>query len=241
VTRAFALLGAGEFQPWHDEVDRWLLARDGVHGRVLVLPTASAPEGDEVFDRWGGMGLAHYARLGQDVEVVPLKTPEDARRPELVHELDEASIVFFSGGNPAYLARVLRDSPFADAMFERMHDGLAFAGCSAGVACLAERTFDSDTTDVERMFAPGLGYVRKALFGPHWDIVDTWIPGATELIAGSVPPGETFVGIDERTAMAGDGCAWTVHGEGRVHVRRDAAWSRYRAGEAFELRLDLAR
>ena len=36
--RSFALLGSGEFEPWNEEVDRWLLGRaDGRDGRVLIL------------------------------------------------------------------------------------------------------------------------------------------------------------------------------------------------------------
>src|SRR5207247_11167709 len=67
----FALLGSGEFEPWTAEVDRWLLERTIGSGRVLILPTASAPEGDAVFNRWGDMGLAHYEELGIPAEVVP--------------------------------------------------------------------------------------------------------------------------------------------------------------------------
>jgi cyanophycinase-like exopeptidase len=237
--RSFALLGAGEFEPWHDEVDAWLLERANGSGRVLILPTASAPEGDDVFDRWGAMGLAHYGRLGVEAEVLAMKTREDAERPELVDRLADASMVFFSGGNPWYLATVMRDTAFCHAMFERIDDGLAYAGCSAGVACLTERTFDSDTQDFEQVFKPGLGYVRRALFGPHWDIVDTWIPGATELIVSTVLDGEVFVGIDERTAMMGDGTDWRVAGVSRVHVRRDGAWTTHAGGATFELPLEI--
>jgi cyanophycinase len=206
---------------------------------VLVLPTASAREGDEVFDRWASMGLSHYRRLGVDVEVVPLKAREDAERPELVDRLADASMVFFSGGNPWYLATVLRDSAFCRAMYARIDEGMAYAGCSAGVACLTERTFDSDTQDFEEVFKPGLGYIRRTLFGPHWDIVDTWIPGATELIVSTVADGEVFVGIDERTALMGDGSGWRVHGASRVHVRRGGEWSRHGDGDAFELPLPI--
>ncbi len=237
--RSFALLGAGEFEDWHDEVDAWLLERADGGGRVLVLPTASAREGDDVFDRWGSMGLSHYRRLEVDVEVLPLKTREDAERPELVDRLAGASMVFFSGGNPWYLATVLRDSAFCRAMYARIDEGMAYAGCSAGVACLTERTFDSDTQDFEQVFKPGLGYIRRTLFGPHWDIVDTWIPGATELIVSTVADGEVFVGIDERTALVGDGSGWQVHGASKVHVRAEGEWSRHGDGEVFELPLPI--
>ena len=126
--RVFALLGAGEFQDWHDDVDRRLLDRADGDGRVLVLPTASAREGDEVFDRWGAMGLAHYGRLGVDVEVLPLKSRDEASRRDLIERLAGASVVFFSGGNPAYLASVLRDTPFCASMYERMAEGMALRG-----------------------------------------------------------------------------------------------------------------
>ena len=134
-----ALLGSGEFEPWTDEIDRGLLAESRVgDGRVLILPTASAPEGDEVFDRWGAAGLDHYASASIPAEVVPLKSREDAERSDVIARLDEASLVFFSGGNPAYLAATLIGTSFWSAVVERLGAGLAYAGCSAGAACLPE-------------------------------------------------------------------------------------------------------
>jgi len=38
-------------------------------------------------------------------------------------------------------------------------------------------TYDAATDDFEQVFKPGLGLVKRILFGPHWDIVDTWIRG----------------------------------------------------------------
>jgi len=236
-SRAFAFMGSGEFEAWHDKVDRWLLDRANGDGSVLILPTASAREGDEVFDGWADKGLAHYERLGVPARIVPVRTREDAGRPELVDELRSASIVFFSGGNPWYLADTLRDSAFWRAMVDRLGDGLAYAGCSAGVACLAEITFDSDSPSFEQVLKPGLGLVRRTLFGPHWDIVDTWIPGAAEFIAGSVPEGGRLVAIDEETAMFGDGSSWSVTGRSAVHVLQDGVWTDHGAGDTFSLPL----
>ena len=132
---AFGLLGSGEFEPWAAEVDRWLLdhARTG-SGRVLVVPVASAPEGDDVFDGWARRGLAHYAALGVSAEVLPIKTREDADRRAFADAIEGASVVFFSGGNPAYVAAALRDTRFLEALLQAMDRGLAYGGCSAGVA-----------------------------------------------------------------------------------------------------------
>lgn len=236
-----ALLGSGEFDPWSEPVERWLLERSRTpDGPVLVAPTASAHEGDATFEMWASKGLEHYRSIGVKAEVLPLKTREDADRDELVRMLDDASLIYFSGGNPARLAETLEGSAFWGALRSALRDGLPYAGCSAGVACLTETTFDSDSQDIEKVWAKGLGYVREMLFGPHWDIVDTWIPGATEFIVGAVPPGHSFIGLDEDTAIVGDATSWSVMGRQQIHVRRGQEWARYRNGDAFELPFALA-
>lgn len=236
---AFALLGSGEYDPWTKPVDGWLTSRPEAPGpRVLVIPTACAAEGDEVFDRWASKGLAHYASLGIPAEVLPLKTREDAARPEFGAALEGAAAAFFSGGNPAYLAGVLSDTPFWRTLRDAMTRGLAYAGCSAGVVCLGGRALDSARTDAdETLWQPGLGVFPACLFGAHWDALDGYVPGLRDLIVGSVPEGDILVGIDEDTAMMGDGERWHLTGAGGVHVLEGDAWTEHEPGSAFELRL----
>ena len=238
---SYAFLGSGEFDPWTEPVERWLLERSrNPGGPVLVCPTAAAHEGDESYQGWATKGLDHYREIGVAAEVLPLKTRDDASRDDVIARLGEASAIFFSGGNPARLAQVMLGTPFWEALQDALLDGLPYAGCSAGVACLTEVTYDSDGQDLDSVWAPGIGYVRNALFAPHWDIVDTWIPGATAFIAGSVKPGQTFIALDEETALVGDGSSWRVIGSAKIHVLRDGEWTRYADGDAFELPLEIA-
>jgi cyanophycinase len=238
-TQAWALLGSGEFDPWAGDVDLRMLSREGARpGYVLVLPTASAAEGDEVFERWAAKGLSHYAGLGIEAEVVPLKTRDDAHREELVTMLDGASLVVFSGGNPAYLASVLRDTPFWTAVREAMSHGLGYAGCSAGVASLGDIVPDSSRRTIgDEIWRPGLGVFPGTWFGPHWDTLDRYAPGLIGLMESSLPEGSRLIGIDEDTAMVGDCARWDVIGTGSVHVFEQGSWTRHGAGEAFSLTL----
>ena len=233
----WSLLGSGEFQPWSEPVDRRLLEEADGDGRVLILPTASAPEGKDVFERWGSLGLAHFARLEAPAEVLDLRTREDTDDPRILEKLDGASAVYFSGGNPAYLAATLADSEFLGTMLKQLDRGMGYAGCSAGVACLNEQTFDSNSTDMSQVWKPGLDLVPKTMFSPHWDMVDGWIPGAADFILSSVPEGYAFIGLDEDTAMVGTGETWEVMGRSGIHVRQDGREETYREGDRFDLAL----
>lgn len=241
----YALLGSGEFLPWSEEVDRAVLAaaRPAVEGaaRMLIVPAASAPEGDEVFDRWGRMGLEHFGRLGIAAEVLPLRTREEALDPARVDPLGRASAVYLSGGNPAYLAHILGDTPAWSRILEELGRGLGFIGCSAGVAFLGDITPDSSVRDFSKpeAWAPGLGLFSRTAFGPHWDKLDTYIPGLEEAVRASVPAHLDLVAIDEETAMVGDGSSWRVLGAGAATVapggRRESQVV-HPSGERFDWR-----
>ena len=143
------------------------------------------------------------------------RTPHD---PAVVGQLDDAALVFFSGGNPAYLASVLAARRSGDAPRSGSTDGsTAYAGCSAGVACLTDPTFDSDTEDPERVWAPGLGYFPRCSSRRTGTSSTPGSPARRRSSRGRARGG-SLVAIDEHTAMVGDGAAWDVVGAGGVHV-----------------------
>lgn len=236
--RVVGLLGSGEYLPWAAEVDRWLLDRaSSGDGSVALLATAAAPEGDAMFDKWSNMGLEHYRSIGVSARVVPLKTRDDASREEILSAIDFASLIFFSGGNPAYLASTLRDTPFWKRLMERVDDGAAVGGCSAGACLFGEVAPDPTKMDsIEDAFSPaGLAVFPGVAFGAHWDVLDSYYPDLRGVSLRALPNGVRMVGIDENTAMCADDGVWTVFGSGGVHVYRGEAPETYSAGQTFTL------
>ncbi|MFN2544560.1 MAG: Type 1 glutamine amidotransferase-like domain-containing protein [Actinomycetota bacterium] len=235
--KTLELMGSGEFEPWSEEVDRFSLDRaDFGDGSVVILPTASAPEGEEVFNRWAGMGLDHFKKMGVHTRVVDLKTREDAFLGVLIEELASPSMIFFSGGNPSYLAATLEDTPFWKAILDAVARGTALAGCSAGACFIGESAPDSTALTLEEItWRHGLGVVKDTSFGPHWDMLESYLPGLQEFILSNVPDDQLFIGLDERTAMAGDGEVWQVFGLAGVHACWKGEWTTFRAGETFTL------
>ena len=122
-----AAVGAGEFLEGMVEVDRYLMAQCQAVGpaKVLILPTASAPEGDDVFWRWGSMGVEHFERLGAAPEVLPVRVRDDASDPALVARVGQADLIYFSGGSPRVLLDAIADTPLWGAIEEAWARGAA--------------------------------------------------------------------------------------------------------------------
>jgi cyanophycinase len=226
-----ALVGAGEFLPAMLEFDAGLLAATGrSRPRVAILPTASYPDGEEVFNRWAAMGVSHFGQLGAEVEPVLVRDSESAHDAAAAQAIGEADLIYLSGGKPSYLMDVLGGSPVGEAIAFAHERGAILAGCSAGAMVLAGHAFDFRVRLVPwpLRWRAGLGFVPGASVVPHYD---AWPEPLTALIALQAPRGSLVLGIDEDTALLGRDGAWQVHGKSRVTVWRGRHRERYRAGE----------
>ena len=228
-----ALVGAGEFLPAMADFDAGLLASTGRRRpRVVILPTASYPDGEDVFQRWAAMGVTHFSDLGAEVEPVLVRVRADADDPAAAQAVGEADLVYLSGGKPSYLAEVLAGSAVGVALDAAHARGAILAGCSAGAMVLAGHLFDPRARVLPwpLRWRAGLGFVEGASVVPHYD---AWPEPFTALIALQAPRGSVVLGIDEETAMVGHDGAWQVHGRSRVTVWRGRRRERYHAGDTF--------
>jgi cyanophycinase len=230
-----ALVGSGEFLPSMSEIDATLLAATGRRRpRVVILPTASWPDGEEVFRRWASMGAEHFSALGAEVEPVLLRDRFDAEDEAHVQAIGEADLIYLSGGKPGHLTGTLVGSPVGEALLAANRRGATLAGCSAGAMTLADRHWDFRR---RRLFWPvrwrdGLGLVPGATVIPHYDAFPE--PMAAMLVL-QAPRGIATLGIDEETALVGRDGSWQVEGPGRVTVWRGRHRQRYRRGDVIRI------
>lgn len=230
-----ALIGAGEFLPTMAEFDAGLLAATGLpRPRVAILPTASYPDGEDVFQRWAAMGVAHFGALGAEVEPVLVRDRSEADDAGAAQALGEADLIYLSGGKPGHLIRALDGSAVGRAILDAHARGAVLAGCSAGAMVLAGHAFDFRVRLLPWLlrWRDGLGFVPETSVVPHYD---AWPEPLCALIAFQAPRGSVVLGIDEDTAVVGRNGAWQVHGRSRVTVWRGRHRYRYRAGETFRL------
>ena len=230
-----ALVGSGEFLPAMSEIDAALLAATGRRRpRVAILPTASWPDGEDVFRRWAAMGVEHFEALGAEVETVLVHDRFDAADAAHVQAVGEADLIYLSGGKPGHLSGALVGSPLGDALLAAHRRGATLIGCSAGAMTLAARQWDLRKG---RLIWPlhwrdGLGLVPGATVIPHYDAFPE--PMAAMVVL-QTPRELTTLGIDEDTALVGRDGSWQVHGRGRVTIWHGRHRERFRRGDVFRL------
>lgn len=232
-----ALLGSGEYLPVMNTVDAYLLDNCGANGRkprVVCLPTAAGQEGDASVNRWMKMGLDHFTALGAEVQA--LKVTDEKTANDLNHAaaVEEADLVYFSGGNPMYLYQTMKDSLVWKAAEKVWERGGVYAGCSAGAMILGREVPDFRMLGSRTI--PVFGVVPAAFILPHFDAIPIFGKPLVAVTRKRLHDGEVMVGIDEDTAIIGRANeAWTVMGEAQAHVFTKNDSKSYVAGEKFTL------
>jgi cyanophycinase len=231
-----ALVGSGEYLPVMEAVDRHLLDSLNLIGRkprVVCLPTAAGKEGDGSVDRWSKMGVEHFQKLGAEVNalrVIDKESAEDARFESL---LENADLVYFSGGDPGYLYQTMNGSRAWKAAQRAWKRGAIYAGCSAGAMILAKRIPSFRLAGTQE----GFGIMPSIFIVPHFDAVPgIWKPLVFAL-RRQLKKGESMIGVDEDTALVGmlsetgRGGDWKAMGASKVHVFTRDGESTYSDGQ----------
>jgi len=231
MTGTLALVGAGEFLDAMDAVDLVLLERAG-GARVVVLPTASTPDGPGVPERWARMGIEHFNRLGAQTEAVMALDRGACADESLAEKVRAANLVYFSGGKPDYLHGTLVDTLVWQAVKDVLNRGGVVAGCSAGAMIMGgyvpEFSMRLGLPKVGQ-WKPAFGLVPNAVIVPHYNEFPEAMVG---LMFGRRPAGSFLIGVDADTALVGLNGHWQVMGARRVTLRRGRDTQRYTQGQS---------
>jgi cyanophycinase len=210
------LIGGGE-KP-RAAMEKFVELAGGKSAPIVVIPTAS--EEPDTIEYYTNLFKKDYGST--DVIVLPIKTKDDANKPELVAAAKRARGIFFGGGDQVRILNALAGTPVLDALREAFQKGAVVSGTSAGLACQSEimitgegdfKVIQTNSVEVKE----GLGFVRKDV------IVDQhFIARQRENRLISVlleHPGHLGVAVDEDTAIwIRPDDTFTVIGKGSVMV-----------------------
>lgn len=230
-----ALVGSGEYLPVMQDVDRYLLESLNITGRqprVVCLATAAGKEGEQSVNRWSNMGIQHFNKLGADVLALPIVDRGSADDVQYESVLENADLIYFSGGDPGYLYTTMKDTCAWYAANRAWARGAIYAGCSAGAMILSNRMPSFRLAGTQE----GFGIVPAEFIVPHFDAIPAiWKPVVFAL-QKQLKDGQRMIGVDEDTALIGSlHGEWKAMGKSQVHVySRDEKYS-YQSGEAVPL------
>jgi cyanophycinase len=229
------LVGSGEYLPVMEEVDRYLLASLNLNGRkprVVCLPTAAGQEGDASVNRWSNMGVDHFTKLGAEVHALHIIDRGSANDPQWEPFLENADLIYFSGGDPGYLHYTMDGSRAWNAAQRAWEHGAIYAGCSAGAMILSKRMPRFRLAQTQE----GFGIVPAEFIMPHFDAIPLVFKPLVLALMGKLKPNERMIGVDENTALVGTlGGEWKVMGHSKVHIFTRKGEQVYTSGQTITL------
>jgi len=211
------IIGGAEDRKGEKVILRELARRIG-DGKLVVTTVAShEPEGFfEEYERiFRGLGLHHLADL--DVQM-----RQDAVLDERVRALDDATGVFFTGGDQLKITSQIGDTPIFRRIEEIYRNGGVIAGTSAGASVMCETMMVSGAGDESHRLgdtlrmAPGLALIPDVIIDQHFAE-----RGRIGRLLGAVAqnPRNLGIGIDEDTAIIVEGEeGFRVIGSGCVYI-----------------------
>jgi cyanophycinase len=219
------------------EIDCHLLASVNTNGcapRVVCLPTAAGQEGDGSVNRWLGMGVAHFQALGAEVTPARIIDRESADDPQWESALENADLIYFSGGNPLYLFETMQGSRAWSAAQKAWERGAVYAGCSAGAMILAQKV--PNFRAVGLISQDAFQILPAAFVIPHFDRMRGLWSAYLFGVRNQLKDKQFILGVDENTAVVGklDG-SWQVMGQGQAHIITRGGQQDLSAGEEVSL------
>jgi cyanophycinase len=230
-----ALVGSGEYLPVMEDVDRYLLDTLNLNGRkprVVCLPTAAGKEGDQSVNRWSNMGLEHFKKLGAEAAALKIIDRRSADDVQYESILENADLIYFSGGDPGYLHETMKDTCAWFAAQRAWSRGAIYAGCSAGAMILGKRMPSFRLGGTQE----GFGIVQAEFIMPHFDAIPAiWKPMVLAL-QKQLKDGQRMIGVDEDTALVGTlNGEWKAMGQSHVQIFTRDQKSKYKSGDVVLL------
>jgi len=211
------IIGGAEDKEGECKILREFVRRSGgLQARIVVMTVATGLPGEV-----GRMYIDVFERLGvEDVRVVDTGRREDASDPKAIEAIQQATGIFFTGGNQSRITECIKDTELDAALHKRFAEGAVIAGTSAGAAMMpdmmivegeSESNPRLETVTMDR----GMGFFPGVVIDQHF--AQRGRLGRL-LSAVAQQPAVLGFGIDENTAIAINTHEVEVIGESSVTI-----------------------
>jgi cyanophycinase len=183
----------------------------------LVVMTVATNEPEEAAEEYKRV----FKRLGvDDVRAVDVSKRRDTESGEALAALDEATGIYFTGGDQLHVPSLLGGSGMQDLLRERHEAGTVIGGTSAGATMMSNSMILGGVSNANPRFGsinigPGMDFVPGTMIDTHFSQRGRH---GRLLAAVAHYPQDIGIGIDENTAILFGGAEFEVLGENCVTV-----------------------
>ena len=219
-----ALVGGDEFRAGCEAMDDAILeATERERPKVLVIPTAAA---DQNPAKAASNGVGYFSGFGADASALMVLAASEAADAEFLAPVDSADVLYFTGGSPQHLLRVLARSLLVEKLRAALARGATVAGSSAGAMVLGSWMRFHDWSEA-------LGIVEGVAVLPHHERSEP--STVAKQLEGERPPDVSVLGIDAMTCCFGGSDGWRVLGQGSVTLYSNGDWQRFESADQVPL------
>ncbi len=197
-------------------LERFVHASGGEQADIVVIPTASrmhetGPRYEQIFREIGA----------PRVTVMDFDTRRDCQEAGRLRRIEDATGIFFTGGNQLRLTTLLGGTPVAKLIRIQNARGVTVGGTSAGASILSEHMIASGDEGSAMIagsvrLAPGLGLTNRFIIDQHFRQRDRL---GRLLTALAYNPFAVGIGLDEDTAaFIGPDETVEIEGSGGVTI-----------------------
>jgi len=183
----------------------------------LVVMTVATNMVDGVYEKYDRI---FRKRNIKHIELVDVSQREDSFNQASIQKLEDADIIFFTGGDQLNITSLFGGSPMHDLMQLRVKEGVVIAGTSAGAAMMSGSMIiggrsDSAPKSGGVQIGPGLDLIPDAIIDTHFSQRGRH---GRLLTAIAHYPQVVGIGLDEQSGITVKGREFTVIGDGCVTV-----------------------
>lgn len=212
------VIGGAEDKLGHRRILRRFVSLSGGQDAVIAVCATASSLGDEITDL--------YERVFYDLGAAEVLSVRPVNRAEADAQVATKAIqgatgIFFTGGNQARLAAVLRGTALGRRVTQMYHDSVVVAGTSAGASVVSEHMVAlgaSGETPKQRMasLAQGLGLLPDVVVDQHFAERGRF---GRLLAMVAANPNLLGMGVDEDTsAIIGNETDLEVFGRGAIFL-----------------------
>jgi cyanophycinase len=194
------IIGGAEDKEGDKEILKKVCSSINKEKDVILIATIATEYPNEALDKYtkvfNGLGVINIKGLN-------IKERSDSLNKENIQIIEQASLIFFTGGDQLRITSLVGGTPIYDALKEASERGCIIVGTSAGASVMSDTMIvKGDDEESPRKctlkMAPGLGFVKGIMIDQHF----AQRGRIGRLLTGIAQNPEVLgIGIDEDTAI----------------------------------------